>query len=176
MQEVLRWKTQMYSDRQTIESQKSAVIIRQGGLNQLLNTPIETKNVLEKLTLEDNGFIFSSSVVASYAADEKKAIIIRDYLVELGLGNSPALASIDQQLLAQNRQLVANKRWAIPNLNASAYGNVKFDLSSEDVASSDRGFWKIGLTMNIPIVDGGGNINKVHQSKWQLSSMELQRK
>ena len=47
MQEVLRWKTQMYSDRQTIESQKAAVIIRQGGLNQLLNTPIETKNVLK---------------------------------------------------------------------------------------------------------------------------------
>ena len=114
-------------------------------------------------------------MVAADAADEKKAIIIRDYLVELGLANSPALASIDQQLLAQNRQLVANKRWVIPNINASAFGNAKFDLSSEDVASSDRGFWKIGLTMNIPIVDGGGNINKIRQSKWQLSSMELQR-
>lgn len=177
MQEVLRWETQFYSDRQSIESQKAVVVIRQGSLNQLLNVPIETKNYLEKLTLENNGFIFSSDVVAATAGDEEKAIIIRDYLVELGLANSPVLSSIDQQLMAQNRMVDANKRWAIPNVSASASADAKFDLNPDDAETtgSDKGFWKFGLTMYIPLVDGGANINKVKQSKLQMSAIELQR-
>lgn len=177
MQEVLRWETQLYSDRQSIESQKAVVIIQQGSLNQLLNVPIETKNYLEKLSLEKIGFIFSSDVIAATAGDEKKAIIIRDYLVELGLANSPVLSSIDQQLLAQNRQIEANKRWAIPNVSASASADAKFDLNPEDAEaeSSDRGFWKLGLTMYIPLVDGGANIHKIKQSKLQMSAIELQK-
>ncbi len=177
MQEVLRWETQLYSDMQSIESQKAVVIIQRGTLNQLLNVPIETSETLDKLTLEKNGFIFSSSVVASTASDENKSIIIRDFLVELGLANSPILASIDQQLLAQNRQLEMNKRWAIPNFNLGASTNAKFDLNKEEAeeVGDDKGFWKVGLTMFWPIVDGGANINKVKQSRWQMSGLELQK-
>ena len=177
MQEVLRWETQLYSDRQAIESQKAVVIIRRGSLNQLLNVPIETRENIEKLTIENNGFIFSSEVVASTAKDDEKAIIIRDFLVELGLANSPVLASIDQQLLAQNRQLEANKRWAIPNFNFDASTNAKFDLNPEEAEDigDDKGFWKLGLKMYWPLVDGGANINKVKQSRFQMSALELQR-
>ena len=174
MQEVLRWETQLYSDHQTIESQKAAVIISRGSLNQLLNVPIEARENLEKLTLENDGFIFSSDVVAASASDEKLASVIRDYLVELGLANSPAIASMEQQLLAQNRNLEANKRWAIPNFNASASADAKFDLSGEETENSDLGFWKVGLTMFIPLVDGGANVNKIKQAKLQMSALELQ--
>ncbi len=131
-QEVLRWETQMYSDQQSIESQKASVIISRGSLNQLLNLPLETQQNLEKLSIEENGFIFSSTILAATINDEDKAIIIRDFLVELGLANSPVLASIDQQLLAQNRQLKSTKRWAIPKFNASAGANAKFDLNKEE--------------------------------------------
>jgi len=174
-QEVLRWQAQLYADRQTIESQKAMVIIRQGGLNQLLNKPIETKNQLEKLTLENDGFVFSSNMVAFSVSDESKAMIIRDFFVELGLANSPVLAGIDQQLLAQTRQVQANKRWAIPNFNASASADAKFDLNPEEgeVNDEDVGFWKFGVTMFVPLIDGGANINKIKQSKLQMSALEL---
>lgn len=174
-QEVLRWQAQLFAGRQSIESQKAMVIIRQGGLNQLLYKPIETKNELEKLTLENNGFVFSSNMVASSVSDEKKAIIIRDFFVELGLANSPVMAGLEQQLLAQTRQVQANKRWAIPSFNASASADAKFDLNPEDAQAddSDIGFWKVGVTMFIPLVDGGANVNKVKQSKLQMSALEL---
>lgn len=174
-QEVLRWQTQLFADRQTIESQKAMVIIQQGGLNQLLNKPIETKNQLEKLTLENDGFVFSSNMVSVSVRDEMKAKIIRDFFVQLGLANSPVLAGIDQQLLAQTRQVQANKRWAIPNFNASASADAKFDLNPEDdgIPDEDVGFWKVGLTMYLPLLDGGANVNKVKQSKLQMSALEL---
>ncbi len=45
---------------------------------------------------------------------------------------------------------------------------------AEDIGS-DKGFWKYGMTMYWPIVDGGANINKVKQSRFQLSALELQK-
>ena len=176
-QEVLRWEVQMYSNQQAVESQKAAVIISRGGLNQLRNLPLETAVYPEDLTIEKDGFIFSSEVVAATVKDENKAIIIRDFLVELGLANSPVLASIDQQLFAQDRLLKANKRWAIPNFKASAGTNAKFDLNPDEseVDESDMGFWKFGLSMYLPLVNGGANINKVKQSRFQMSALELQK-
>lgn len=176
-QEVLRWETQWYADKQTVESQKAAVIISRGSLNQLLNVPLETDENIEELTLEKNGFIFSSDIVASTANDEGKALIIRDFLVELGLANSPVLASIEQQLHAQDRQVKANKRWAIPNFNFSAGADAKFDLDKGNTEGDieDLGYWKVGLTMYYPLIDGGANINKVKQSSLQMSALELQK-
>ncbi len=177
LQEVLRWETQLFSNHQAVESQKASVIVSRGGLNQILNVPLETRNEPEKLTISKNGFIFSSNVVADAVNDERKAQIIRDYLVELGLANSPALASNDQQLLAQERQVKSNKRWAIPQLNASAGADAKFAFDEEgaDEIGDDFGFWKVGLTMYWPLVKGGANISKVKQSKFQMSALELQR-
>lgn len=176
-QEVLRWETQMYANQQAVESQKAAVMVSRGGLNQLLNLPIETIEVLEKLSVEKDGFIFSSDLVAGSVNDANKARLVRDYLVELGLANSPALASFDQQLLAQNRQLQSDKRYAIPRLNASAGANAKFGFEDESVdqLDNDKGFWKFGLTMYVPLVSGGANYSKITQSKLQMSALEQQK-
>jgi len=175
--QVLRWEAQKYSNEQVVESQKATVIIKRGELNQLRNLPIETSCYPEKLSIEKDGFIFSSEVVAVTAKDEEKAIIIRDYLVELGLANSPVLASIDQQLYALDRMLKANKRWAIPNFEATAAADAKFDLNKEESEElgEDTGFWKFGLSMYLPLVEGGANIKKVKQSRWQISAMEMQK-
>ncbi len=35
-------------------------------------------------------------------------------------------------------------------------------------------FWKFGVTMFMPLVDGGANLNKIKQAKWQMSALELQ--
>ena len=100
-----------------------------------------------------------------------------DFLVEQGLANSPVLASIDQQLFAQDRMLKANKRWAIPNFEVSAAADAKFDLNKEESEElgEDKGFWKFGLSMYLPLLEGGANIKKVKQSRWQMSALEMQK-
>ena len=176
--EVLRWETQMYADLQAIESKKAAVIIRQGGLNQLFNMPLETKEELLKLSIDSDGFLFSSKLVSAKVAEDNGALIIRDYLVALGIANSPVLASIDQQLNAQNRQWQSNKRWALPSLTASAGANAIYDIDNQgpkETESTDKSYWKYGVSMYWPIINGGSNINKAKQSKWQVSALELQK-
>jgi outer membrane protein len=177
LQEVLRWETQLYADKQDVASQKAAVIINMGHLNQLLNIPIETNHLLEKVSVEKNGFIFSNKLIASSISDDKKSLLIRDYLVELGLANSPALASIEQELLAQNRRVDANKRWVIPTFNFNAGTNAVYNYGSSKpgVENSATGFWQMELNMLWPVFNGGANINKVKQSRFQYTALELQK-
>ncbi len=177
-QEVLRWKIQKFSNQQDIASQKASILKSYGILNQLLNLPIENTDVLEDLTIEKDGFIFASDVVAEAIYDESKTRIIRDYLAEIGLAKSPQLASIEQQLKAQYRQLGTNKLWAVPNLSFVAGADAKWMQKgdgSDPSNNQDIGFWKVGLKMSWPLVDGGANINKVKQARSQLSSLEYDR-
>lgn len=177
-QEVLRWKIQKFSNQQDIASQKASILKSYGILNQLLNLPIENTDVLEDLTIEKNGFIFASDVIAQAIYDESKSRIIRDYLVEIGLEKSPQLASIEQQLRAQNRQLGTDKLWAVPNLSFAAGADAKWlqkGDGSDPSSNEDIGFWKVGLKMTWPLVAGGANVSKVKQAKSQLSSLEYDR-
>lgn len=178
MQEVLRWETEMYGNRQSVESQKATVIVSRAGLNQVLNLPLETDNNLEVLTIAKAGFIFSSQIVAAAVTDENGARYVRDFLVDLGLGNSPILASIEQELMAQQRQVKSNQRWAVPSFDFSAQTAAIFgelDDPSAPAGSNDIGFWKVGLSMKWPIITGGANVNKARQARSQMSALELER-
>ena len=178
MQEVLRWATQLYANKQTVTSQKASVVSSRAQLNQILNLPLETIDNLEILTMEKDGFIFSNQAVAALITDEIKARLVRDYLVELGMENSPILASIDQEILAQDRQLKSDQRWAIPSFGFQAGVDAKFAPENDNSpfpGTNDKDFWKVGLSMAWPLVDGGANINKAKQSKSQMSAIELQK-
>jgi multidrug efflux system outer membrane protein len=178
LQEVLRFQTQLYANEQQVAGQRANVLMNRIALNQVRDRPAEEVDVLEKLSVEKDGFIFSSSVVAEALANEDKARIVRDYLVELGLASSPALASLDREIAAQQRQLSSEKRWLIPSLSFTA-GADAFVLTSgvgEEEAQKKKGFWKLGVNLSWPIFEGGANLSKVDQSESEIRALASQRK
>ena len=178
LKEVLRWQSQLYGNEQALVGQQSSVVVNRIALNQVRDRPAEEVYTLEKLTVEKNGFIFSSDVVVEAISREDRGRLIRDYLVDLGLENSPLLTSLDREIAAQERQLRSNRRWLIPSLNLSA-GADAFVLTSgdgEDLAEEGKGFWKVGVSLKWPIFDGGSNFARVHQAVSQVRSLESQRR
>jgi len=178
LKEVLRWQSQLYANEQDLADQRSSVVVNRIALNQVRDRPAEEVCTLEKLTVEKNGFIFSSDLVAHAISKEDKARLVRDYLVDLGLANSPLLTSLDREIAAQQRQLRSNRRWLIPSLNlaAGADGFVLTSGEGDDLVDEDKGFWKVGVTVNWPIFDGGANFARVHQAVSQVRSLESQRR
>ena len=178
LKEVLRWQSQLYANEQNLADQRSSVVVNRIALNQVRDQPAEDVYTLEKLTVEKNGFIFSSDVVVEAIPQEDKARMVRDYLVDLGLANSPLLTSLDREIAAQQRQLRSNRRWLIPSLNlaAGADGFVLTSGEGDDLVDEDKGFWKVGVTVNWPIFDGGANFARVHQAVSQVRSLESQRR
>lgn len=172
---VLRTKSQLYGAQQQVVAQKSSLLQSRFQFNQVRNRPAEENCELEPLNVERNGFVFSSGIVAEALADDTKASLLRDYLVELGLDRSRSLKSLDAEILAQRRTLKSGKRWLIPSLDASFYV-ATFLKTSEDTSGETRDgdfIWQGALTLNWNVLDGGAFIAKMNQSKaeyWSLSS------
>jgi outer membrane protein TolC len=176
-QEVLRWKTKLYKSDQNIAGQQASVRVNRIALNQLRNQPEEKAEVLERLTLEEDGFVFTSSLVDQILEDESKAKILRDYLVEIGLGNSPLLGSMDAQIAAQQRQLKLDKRWLIPDFDLMVGGDDQFAVIDAGDGGTETGayFWFADAKMSWTVFRGGSNISKVKQQKIVSQELQFQR-
>ena len=173
---VLRTKSQLYGAQQQVVAQKSSLLQSRFQFNQVRNRPAEENCELEPLNVEQDGFVFSSGVVAEALADDTKASLLRDYLVTLGLDRSRSLKSLDAEILAERRTMKSGRRWLIPTLDATFYV-ASFLKTSEDPTSGDTRdgdfVWQGALTLNWNVLDGGAFIAKMNQSKaefWSLSS------
>jgi len=176
-QEVLRWKTKLYKADQNIAGQKASVRVNRIALNQLRNQPEEKTEELERLIVEEDGFVFKSNLVDQVLLDESKAKILRDYLVEIGLGNSPLLGSMDAQIAAQERQLKSDKRWLIPSFDLMVGGDDQFMVVDAGDGESQSGdlFWFAGAKMSWNVFRGGSNISTVKQQKIVSQELQFQR-
>jgi outer membrane protein len=178
-QEVLRWKTQQYSDQQNIAGQKANILQNRIALNQLRDQPDEQIETLDKLSIEEDGFVFSSSIINAALESETSAIALRDFLVELGLSNSPDIASMDAEVAAQERQLKSQKRWLIPNFSLIAGADELFLTKDDDDGNKQKNgvdFWFVGVSAKWNVFKGGSNFSKVKQLKYQSLSLQSVRK
>jgi outer membrane protein TolC len=174
-QEVLRWKTQLYSDEQNIVGQRANILKNRIALNQLRDQPEEKIENLDNLSIEEDGFIFSSAIIEAALETEISAKTLRDFLVELGLSNSPDIASMEAQIAAQEMQWKSNKRWLIPSFSLLAGADELF-LKTEDNGLNGIDFWFVGASVHWSVFKGGSNFTKVKQSKIQAISLQSARK
>jgi len=175
--EVLRWQAQRYSDQQKVATQEGGVLVSRFQLNQIRNRPAEETCLLQELTVAEDGFIFSSDVVAEAISDERKATLARDYLVGLGVERSPSLRVLDAQIRAQLRQTKSTRRWLIPDLSAGA-GAAAFLLTAgegSDQQPAGNIFWRVGLQLDWNVLSGGAYIAGMNQAHLELASLEWQR-
>ena len=179
--DVLRWQSQLYADQQGVVTQKSSVLASRFTLNQVRNRPAEEVCLLEDLTVEKDGFVFSSPVVFESVSDDAKAAVMRDYLVELGIERSPQIQSLDARIRSQERSTKSARRWLIPSLDASLAGAVFLKTGgqgagdAQEERSTGDTFWQAQAVLNWNILDGGAFISTMNLQKAQLYSLKSQR-
>jgi outer membrane protein len=174
---VLRMQSQLYGAQQQLVGQKSSLLQSRFRFNQVRNRPAEEVCVLEPLTVEKDGFIFSSGVVVEALADDQQASLARDYLVALGLERSPALRSLDAEIKAEQRKMKSARRWLIPSLDAAvgAAAFLKTEGQGSAATQDNELFWQVGLTLDWNVLDGGAFIATMNQSKAEFWSLRSQR-
>jgi outer membrane protein len=174
---VLRMQSQLYGAQQQLVGQKSSLLQSRFRFNQVRNRPAEEVCVLEPLTVEKDGFIFSSGVVVEALADDQQASLARDYLVALGLERSPSIRSLDAEIKAEQRKMKSARRWLIPSLDAAvgAAAFLKTDGQGSAATQDNELFWQVGLTLDWNVLDGGAFIASMNQSKAEFWSLRSQR-
>jgi outer membrane protein TolC len=154
--DVLRWQSQLYADQQGVVTQKSNVLM-------------------------SHGFVFSSPVVFEAVSDDAKAIVMRDYLVDLGVERSPQIRSLDARIRSQSRTMKSARRWLIPSLEASLAGAVFLKTGGQGSGSADQqretgdSFWQAQAVLTWNIFDGGQFISSMNLEKAVLYSLQSQR-
>ena len=175
--EALRWEAQRFADQQSIATQQGSLLSSRFDLNQIRNRPAEEVCILEEVTVEEYGFLFSSEAVTEAITNEAKAELARDYLVALGLSRSPTLRSLDAQIHAEWRRTKSTRRWMIPSLTGGA-GAAAFLLTGGEGADQQPAgsiFWRLGLQLDWAVLDGGYYIATMNQAKAQFGSLQWQR-
>jgi outer membrane protein TolC len=175
--EVLRWESQRFADRQSVATQQGSLLGSRFALNQIRNRLAEEVCVLQEVTVDEHGFFFASDAITEAILDASKAAIARDYLVALGLSRSPTLRSLDAQIRAEWRHMKSTRRWMIPSLTGGA-GASAFLLTGGDGSDQQPAgniFWRLGLTLDWTVIDGGYYIATMNQAKAQFGSLRWQR-
>jgi outer membrane protein len=178
---VLRMRSQLFGAQQQRVAQKGSVLQSRFRFNQVRNRPAEEICSLERLTVEKDGFIFSSDVVVEAISEDRSAALARDYLVDLGLERSPALRSLDAEIKAEQRRMKSGRRWLIPSLDAAAAAASFVKTGGQGSGDTSSGvqdgelFWQVGLTLGWNVLDGGAFIATMNQSKAEFWSLRSQR-
>ncbi len=156
--EVYRWEAEIASNTIDAINANSRRNLAEMQLNRVLRRPTEEAfETLEK-DINDTMLIEANSRVLKYFDDPLSFKLLRSYLVEAGLANSPEIAQLDQAIAAQKRQLRSTKfSHFAPTVGVMLSVENVFDRSGAGTGSSASGesFGSIMYGLNeVRVVNG----------------------
>jgi outer membrane protein TolC len=178
--DVLRWESQLATDRQNIAAAEADRRVALTSFNQLLNRPPN----LDFLPAEDD--VLRS--IAVFQDDRFRAFIdnaavwatFQEFLVEQTLRQAPELLQIDRLLAAQERQaLAARRKYYVPEVALSGSYGTNLGRSG---AGSDLGLpgmedesWSIALSASWPFFSSGALRARLNKERFSLQQLQRSR-
>ncbi len=175
--EVLRWQSQMATDRRNLYSAQSSRDQAETELKRQLNMTLS-----EAIAVTDNGIaelliILDSERFQRFFDNPLSFDVFTDFEVERALNNSPELEQTDFIISSNQRQLLAAERaYYVPDINLSTqYGqNIeRGGLGDNNNLSDDN--WSIGLQATLPLFAGGARKAEVSRANNTLVQSHYQR-
>lgn len=186
--EVFRWESQISSDRiQVVNAEadrKNTEIL----VNRLLHRPQGEEFATVETGLEDPSLLVSDPRLEKFVKNPDSFRTFMDFMVSLGLEQSPAIAAIDSQIAAQDRILTSTRR-AFWSPTIFAFGELRQFLYEGgagstinvpdnfplDLAKSDDTEWVVQLQASFPLFRGGAKIADYKKARSALSQLRYER-
>ncbi len=175
--EVLRWQSQLATDRRNLYSAQSLRDQSETELKRQLNMTLS-----EAIAVTDNGIadllvILDSERFQRFFDNPLSFDVFTEFEVERALNNSPELEQTDFIISSNQRQLLATERaYYVPDINLNTqYGrNIeRGGLGDNSNLSDDQ--WTIGLQATLPLFAGGARKAAVSRANNTLIQSRYQR-
>lgn len=178
--DVLRWESQLATDRQNLVSAESERRIALSSLNQILNRPKNLEFVPADDDVSRSIAVFQDQRFRAFIDNAAVWEVFQDFLVQETLANAPELGRIDQLLTAQQRQVLAAKRkYYIPEVSLGGdYGtNIDRSGAGSDLSLTglDDESWSIALSASWPLFTGGALRASLMRERFSLKQLERSR-
>ncbi len=186
--EVFRWESQISSDRiQVVNAEadrKNTEIL----VNRLLHRPQGEQFATVETGLEDPSLLVSDPRLERFVSNPESFRVFMDFMVSLGLKQSPAIATIDSEIAAQDRILTSTKR-AFWSPTIFAFGELRQFLYEGgagstinipdnfplDIARADDTEWVVQLQASFPLFRGGAKLADYRKARSALSQLRYER-
>jgi outer membrane protein TolC/ABC-type uncharacterized transport system substrate-binding protein len=189
--EVLRWESELASNRKAVISASAQRNVAEIALNRILDRPAEEHFETVETDLNDPHLLLSQGRLMRYAENFWDFKILRSFMVKEAIEYSPELLSIEAAISAQERagRSAARSFWQ-PTLALHAEVSNKFleegagsdppSLSlvpsmSELFGKPDDVDWSIGLSVTFPLFSGGAKLAQRSQAIEKLAQLRLER-
>ncbi len=186
--EVYRWESEIATNRKIVIEAQAQRRLAEIQLNRLLHRSLEEHFKTAEVDLSDPKLIISDKRLSKYFGDPQSFNLFRNFLVEVGLENSPEISILDALIAAQQRSALSTGRsfWT-PTIALSADvshafskegagSEVSFDPSSPfPFPQIDDTDWSIALSLTFPLYKGGGKFYASTRVQEELLQLQLEK-
>lgn len=166
--EVLRWKSQIATDRRNLYSAKASR--EQAGINlkQLLHKPLPEPIGVTDDGISDQLSILESEKFTRFFDNPRSFEVFTEFEVERAIDNAPELKRSEHIIASNERELKAAKRsYYVPDVNLNARYGENFDRSgtgsNNSILLDDE--WSVGIEASLPIFTGGALKSEISRSR-----------
>ncbi len=171
--EVHRFETALGGSRQDVSNAQALYLQTTNRLNQILQRPIEEPFQTREPGLTDPR-VFGDARLSNFITDPRKARIFRDFLVQESLANAPELVSLNEQIGAQERSLLAAKRARyVPDIALAGNVDRVFDDHGAQTSVTHDEDWSVGLQFTLPLYQGSRLDADKQQARIELRRLKL---
>lgn len=178
--DVLRWESQLATDRQDLIARESDRRVATTDLNRILNRSQNQPLVPAGEDVARSIALFEDDRFRAFIDNAAVWETFQNFLVQQTLQQSPELMQQDQLIAAQERQvLAARRKYYVPELTLSGTRGTVISRggagSNVSALGVDDYTWAIALDANWPLLTGGALRARVSQNRYALTQLERQR-
>ncbi len=179
--ELYRWQSKIAGEQTLVMDAAVGRRLATYELNRVLSRPLEERLELVDATVDDQFQIVVDPRVDSYIGDPESLDILRDFLVNKGLGGSPELQQFDASILASERaHSAANRSFWSPDVGLTGSIDHVFSRGGEgssmdDLLMPDDTSWNVGFFVSLPLLEGGSRFAETRRTTQETYRLRLDR-
>jgi outer membrane protein TolC len=182
--EVYRWETALANSRAEAISTNALRNVTEIELNRVLYRPLEQPFATEEFGMDDPDVLRYNTGVLVYVDNPYSFKVLRNFLVEDGLGASPELKALDAAIAARKRAFDSSTyRFFSPDL--VLFGSIDHmfwrDGSGADrnpiqgLPTQDDTNWAVGVELQFPLLTSGERVFNRRQDSEELVRLRTER-
>jgi outer membrane protein len=187
--ELYRWQSQLANNQQAVVAARALVAQSKIELNRVLNRPPERAIAPIDLPLDEQGRALPpEDPISKFMADPWSFALLRNFMVQEGLRNSPEARQIEARRAGQLRLKEGRARqlW-LPEfyIEGGAQHDYWVDGAGSDNSSTppalqpllpefNKGTWDVGAFAAIPLSRGGSGVAEMRQAARLLEGLDAE--
>ncbi len=191
--EVSRWQSQIAAARRAVIDAAAARNVAEIQLNQLLARPLEEPLRVRETTLEETPMLAAQPEFRALLDSTTEFRRLRQQLVAEALAAAPEIAALGHSIEAKQRELLSNQRsYYAPDV--ALFGGVTHRFARGGQGSETPELpelpggqplpvpvpndfdWQVGVSVQLPLFEGGRRGAAVDKNHTELSQLVLQKR